>query len=81
MLFCIDIGNTNIVLGVTDQEQILHHWRIRTEKETTVDELAILIGTFFQWKDIKISGYPGYDYLVCGTPAAQYRGRVFTPLL
>ena len=53
MLFCIDIGNTNIVLGVTDQEQILHHWRIRTEKETTVDELGILIGTFFQWKDIK----------------------------
>ena len=52
MLFCIDIGNTNIVLGVTDQEQVLHHWRIRTEKETTADELGILVGTFFQWKGI-----------------------------
>jgi len=52
MLFCIDIGNTNIVLGVTDQEQILHHWRIRTEKETTADELGILVGTFFQWEGI-----------------------------
>lgn len=58
MLFCIDIGNTNIVLGVTRKNQILHHWRIRTEKEITADELGILVGNFFQWeglgfKDIK----------------------------
>ncbi|MCF8129300.1 MAG: type III pantothenate kinase [Deltaproteobacteria bacterium] len=58
MLFCIDIGNTNIVLGVTQKDQILHHWRIRTEKEITADELGILVGNFFQWeglgfKDIK----------------------------
>jgi type III pantothenate kinase len=58
MLFCIDIGNTNIVLGVTRENQILHHWRIRTEKEITADELGILVGNFFQWeglgfKDVK----------------------------
>jgi type III pantothenate kinase len=48
MLFCIDIGNTNVVLGVTDKERILHHWRIRTEKEVTPDELGILVGNLFQ---------------------------------
>lgn len=53
MLFCMDIGNTNIVLGVTEGDQILHHWRIRTEKETTADELGILVGTLFQWKGIR----------------------------
>ena len=58
MLFCIDIGNTNIVLGVTQNDKILYHWRIRTEKEITADELGILVGNFFQWeglgfKDIK----------------------------
>jgi type III pantothenate kinase len=53
MLFCMDIGNTNIVLGVTEGERILHHWRIRTEKETTADELGILVGTLFQWKGIR----------------------------
>jgi type III pantothenate kinase len=52
MLFCMDIGNTNIVLGVTDGDRILHHWRIRTEKETTADELGILVGTLFQWNGI-----------------------------
>jgi type III pantothenate kinase len=53
MLFCMDIGNTNIVLGVTEGDQIRHHWRIRTEKETTADELGILVGTLFQWKGIR----------------------------
>jgi type III pantothenate kinase len=48
MLFCIDIGNTNVVLGVTDKERILQHWRIRTEKEVTPDELGILVGNLFQ---------------------------------
>jgi type III pantothenate kinase len=48
MLFCIDIGNTNIVLGVTEKSRILYHWRIRTEKEVTPDELGILVGNLFQ---------------------------------
>jgi len=48
MLFCIDIGNTNIVLGITDKNKILKHWRIRTEKETTPDELGILVTNLFQ---------------------------------
>jgi type III pantothenate kinase len=48
MLFCIDIGNTNIVLGVTDSDRIVHHWRIRTEKEITADELGIMVANLFQ---------------------------------
>lgn len=48
MLFCIDIGNTNMVLGVTDEEKILRHWRIRTERDITADELGILVFNLFQ---------------------------------
>ncbi|UCF85146.1 MAG: type III pantothenate kinase [Desulfobacteraceae bacterium] len=48
MLFCIDIGNTNIVLGVSEKHRILYHWRIRTEKEVTPDELGILVTNLFQ---------------------------------
>lgn len=47
MLLCIDIGNTNIVLGVSDRDRVLEHWRIRTEKDTTADELGILIRNLF----------------------------------
>jgi type III pantothenate kinase len=55
MLFCIDIGNTNIVLGVTDRDQILEHWRIRTEKDVTADELGILIRNLFDSSEIRMS--------------------------
>jgi len=47
MLLCIDIGNTNIVIGVTEEDKILHFWRLRTEKDITEDELGILVGNLF----------------------------------
>ena len=55
MLLCVDIGNTNIVLGVTDQDEILNHWRLRTEKEITADELGILIGNLFKASDLEMN--------------------------
>lgn len=48
MLFCIDVGNTNIVWGITDGDQVLNHWRIRTERDITADELGILINNLFR---------------------------------
>ncbi len=48
MLFCIDVGNTNIVWGVTDGHRVLNHWRIRTERDITSDELGILINNLFR---------------------------------
>ncbi len=54
MLFCIDIGNTNIVLGITDKNKILKDWRIRTEKEATPDEIGILVTNLFQSAEIKL---------------------------
>lgn len=59
MLFCIDIGNTNIVLGVTDKDRILYHWRIRTEKEVTPDELGILVSNLFQSVGMTLSDIKG----------------------
>lgn len=53
MLFCIDIGNTNIVLGVADKEKILKSWRIRSERDITVDELAIIVNALFKSGGIK----------------------------
>lgn len=44
MLLCIDIGNTNIKLGLFDQgDQIRHHWRIATDRARLADEYAMLI--------------------------------------
>jgi type III pantothenate kinase len=59
MLLCIDIGNTNIVLGVTDRERIIDHWRIRTEKESTADELGITIDDLFRLSKIRMEDING----------------------
>ena len=47
MLLCIDIGNTNTVLGIAEKGQVLENWRIRTEKDATADELGILVANLF----------------------------------
>ncbi len=43
MLLSIDIGNTNVVLGVSSGNEILHHWRIRTVRDITPDELGVVV--------------------------------------
>ncbi len=43
MLLCVDVGNTNIVLGLYQGEHLSHHWRIATDHERTADEYAVLL--------------------------------------
>jgi type III pantothenate kinase len=43
MLLTIDIGNTNMVLGVFDQDTIVEHWRVATVPDRTADEIAVLL--------------------------------------
>ncbi len=47
MLLTIDIGNTNIKLGVYEGERLLAHWRVATERHKLADEYAALIGNLF----------------------------------
>jgi type III pantothenate kinase len=43
MLLAIDVGNTNIVLGVFSGTMLTHSWRLTTLRERTSDELGILV--------------------------------------
>ena len=47
MLLVIDVGNTNIVLGVFDGDQLKYDWRIHTERNTTEDEFSFLVSGLF----------------------------------
>jgi type III pantothenate kinase len=40
MLLAIDVGNTHTVAGVYQGEELLHDWRVSTDRAATVDELA-----------------------------------------
>jgi type III pantothenate kinase len=59
MLLCIDVGNTNIVMGVFDHDRIIKQWRVRTQKDATSDELGILICSLFNNSNIKMDGVNG----------------------
>jgi type III pantothenate kinase len=43
MLLTVDIGNTNTVLGVFDDDRVIEHWRIATVPDRTADELAVVL--------------------------------------
>lgn len=47
MLLCIDIGNTNIVLGLYRGEELVAHWRIATDHQRLADEYAVLLMELF----------------------------------
>jgi len=43
MLLAIDVGNTNITIGLFEDQRLAHSWRLATLRERTADELGILI--------------------------------------
>jgi type III pantothenate kinase len=47
MLLAIDVGNTNIVLGVFDGDRLAESWRLATLRERTADEVGILVTHLF----------------------------------
>jgi type III pantothenate kinase len=51
-LLAIDVGNTNIVLGVFRGDALVRSWRLQTLRERTSDELGILVLQLFEQSGI-----------------------------
>src|SRR6266700_3287427 len=47
MLLTIDVGNTNSVLGVFRDEELIANWRLTTAREQTIDEYGVLTRNLF----------------------------------
>ena len=54
MLLVIDVGNTNIVLGAYEGDDLLYDWRIATSKDRTSDEYGMLVEQILNHNGIKI---------------------------
>ncbi|GIP55705.1 type III pantothenate kinase [Paenibacillus vini] len=59
MFLVVDVGNTNIVLGIYKGRELLHHFRIGTNRQSTVDEYGVLIYDLFQMSKIDVRGIEG----------------------
>ena len=55
MLLAIDVGNTNIVLGVFEGELLTESWRLVTMRERTSDEIGILVTHLFERSRIDLA--------------------------
>lgn len=55
MLLVLDVGNTNTVLGLFEREELVFKWRIRTDREKTEDEYAVLVSSLFEHRGVKLN--------------------------
>jgi type III pantothenate kinase len=53
MLLAIDIGNTNIVLGLYRGKKLITHWRLLTEAERTADEYGVIISQLVNYEGFR----------------------------
>ncbi len=87
LLLVVDVGNTNIVLGVYQGDKLLHHWRIATRVNQTSDEYGILICNLLQLATIPVKSITGVAISSVVPPVQSVLSRLFrerfntTPLL
>lgn len=51
MLLAVDIGNTNIVIGVSSGNEWLYQWRVQTVTDRTPDEYSVIIENLMKRSD------------------------------
>ncbi len=51
MLLAVDVGNTQTVLGLFRNDELIDHWRVATEAERTADELGGLLARLLELRE------------------------------
>lgn len=59
MLLAIDVGNTNITIGVYRDDKLVADWRIRTQLGRTTDEYGMLLRELFEYSDLHLNDIRG----------------------
>ena len=54
MLLAIDVGNTQTHIGMFRDEELAENWRLATVRETTGDELATLLVSLLELRDLRL---------------------------
>lgn len=47
MLCVIDLGNSNIAIGLYRERELVRHWRLSTDRNRTADEFGIILHNLF----------------------------------
>lgn len=59
MILVMDVGNTNIKLGVYDNDKLIKSWRVSTEAKRTADEFGMILYDLFETKGVAFKAIDG----------------------
>ncbi|MFR1709910.1 MAG: type III pantothenate kinase [Clostridium sp.] len=59
MIFVLDVGNTNIVLGIYKDKNLLVEWRLSTDNRKTSDEYMIEVAQLFAYSKLEVDDISG----------------------
>jgi type III pantothenate kinase len=76
MLLTLDVGNTNIMVGVYQEADLRAHWRLRTERERTADEHSVLLWSLFQTAGMDLKAVEGVILSNVVPPLAPALGQL-----
>ncbi len=71
MLLAVDVGNTNVVIGVFKGEQLLAKWHLFTDIYKTADEYTVLLRNMLSDKDLAMDDING-AIVSCVAPQLLY---------
>ncbi len=55
MLLAFDVGNSNTVIGVFDEGNLITNWRIETDTRKSADEYGMLVNQLFTYEKLNLS--------------------------
>lgn len=67
MLLAIDIGNSNIVAGIFQREELVTSFRISTDRKKTYDDYAVILTSLIENNEIRLEELSG-AILACVVP-------------
>jgi type III pantothenate kinase len=59
LLLAIDVGNTNVTIGVFKNGALVHNWRLAALRERTADEIGIFVTHLFEQTKVEVSAVDG----------------------
>ncbi len=60
MLLAVDVGNTHTVIGLFRKDTLLAHWRVRTSRHDTADDLAVVLQGLFAAASLSMEKITGF---------------------
>ncbi len=73
MLCAIDVGNTQTVVGLFDEETLEHHWRVTTAHDTTPDEMRVELSSLLALEGRQLDQIDG---MIISSVVPNYTGAL-----